>query len=164
VGQDEVAVGRIAGVFGLLGELKCDPTSAGRIVFERGTQLECARDGTGVPIRLRSVRAHKGRLLIGIDGVEDADEAQSYVGCTLYAPHELVTLSEGEYLDEDLIGCVVCDKEGTPYGNVDGVEHYPSSDMMVISGRMVPMVRPIVKEIDLARRRIVIDPPAGLLD
>jgi ribosomal 30S subunit maturation factor RimM len=36
--------------------------------------------------------------------------------------------------------------------------------MLVVAGHLVPMVRAIVCEIDLGRRCIVIDPPAGLLD
>jgi ribosomal 30S subunit maturation factor RimM len=36
--------------------------------------------------------------------------------------------------------------------------------MLVVDGRMVPMVGAIVKEVDVERRRIVIDPPEGLLE
>jgi ribosomal 30S subunit maturation factor RimM len=36
--------------------------------------------------------------------------------------------------------------------------------MLVVDGRMVPMVAAIVTGVDLAERRIVIDPPQGLLD
>ncbi len=73
-------------------------------------------------------------------------------------------LQAGEYFDDDLIGCAVYGTNGTAYGSVERVEHYPSSDMLVIEGRMVPMVGAIVSTIDLADRRIVIDPPEGLLD
>jgi 16S rRNA processing protein RimM len=160
----EIEVGRIAGVFGLHGELKCDPTSAGRIVFSAGATLRCEGDQTSSPIRLAQVRPHKGRLLIRIEGVDDADAAGAFVGAVLYAPRQDVVLNEGEYFDEDLVGCEVCGTDDTPYGTVERVEHYPAGDMLVVAGHLVPMVRAIVTEIDLGRRRIVIDPPAGLLD
>ena len=54
--------------------------------------------------------------------------------------------------------------DGTDYGNVDAVEHYPASDMLVVNNRMVPMVHAIVRNIDIAAKRIIVDPPAGLLD
>jgi 16S rRNA processing protein RimM len=54
--------------------------------------------------------------------------------------------------------------DGAHYGTVERVEHYPASDMLVVGGRMIPMVRAIVSEIDLTHRRIVVDPPLGLLD
>jgi 16S rRNA processing protein RimM len=161
---NEVAVGRIAGAFGVRGELKCDPTSAGRTLFSAGAELRCVRDGDSSMVRVINVRPHKGRLLIRIEGVGDADTAAAYAGAVLYAPRALVPLRENEYLDDDLVGCVVHGKDGRRYGTVERVEHYPASDMLVVDGAMVPMVRAIVAEIDLDRRRIVIDPPSGLLD
>ena len=160
----DIEVGRIAGVFGLHGELKCDPTSAGRIVFSAGTTLRCEGDQTSSPIRLTQVRPHKGRLLIRIEGVDDADAAAAFAGAVLYAPRQDVVLNEGEYFDADLVGCAVLGTDDSPYGPVERIEHYPAGDMLVVAGRLVPMVRAIVCEIDLDRRRIVIDPPAGLLD
>ncbi|MGC2635473.1 MAG: ribosome maturation factor RimM [Candidatus Cybelea sp.] len=162
--MDELPVGRIAGVFGLHGELKCDPTSAGRIVFSVGTTLRCEGDQSSSAIRLTQVRPHKGRLLIRIEGVDDANAAGAFVGAVLYAARQDVVLNEGEYFDEDLVGCAVCGTDDTAYGTVERVEHYPAGDMLVVAGHLVPMVRAIVCEIDLDRRRIVIDPPAGLLD
>ncbi|MBV9264059.1 MAG: 16S rRNA processing protein RimM [Candidatus Eremiobacteraeota bacterium] len=162
--MSDVVVGRIAGVFGLRGELKCDPTSAGRILFVPGATLGCLRGGTTSPLVLSSVRPHRGRLLIAIDGVEDAASAQRYAGALLTARREAISLNSGEYLDDDLIGCELRGVDGAGYGIVERVAHYPASDMLVVKGAMVPMVAAIVKEIALDRRTIVIDPPAGLFD
>jgi 16S rRNA processing protein RimM len=160
----EIEVGRIAGIFGLRGELKCDPTSAGRILFSAGATLRCEAKESTSPIRLTQVRPHKGRLLVRIEGVDDADAAAAFVGAALYAPRENVPLNDGEYFDADLVGCAVHGTDDTLYGAVERIEHYPSGDMLVVAGRLVPMVRAIVRDIDLDRRRILIDPPAGLLD
>jgi len=162
--NDEVVVGRIAGAFGVHGELKCDPTSAGRAVFSPGAKLRCVRADVSATVQIAGVRPHKGRLLIRIDDVGDADAAELYSGALLYAPRQALTLRPGEYLDDDLVGCSVAGKNGIAYGEVTRVEHYPASDMLIVNGRMVPMVGSIVVEIDLAKRRIVVDPPTGLLD
>ncbi len=161
---DELPVGRLAGAFGVRGELKCDPTASGRTVFSAGVELRCDGDRGSSVVRITQVRSHKGRLLVRIEGVEDAERAQSYAGATLYAPRERIALQRGEYLDADLVGCAVTGVDGREYGEVERVEHYPGSDMLVVSGRMVPMVRAIVLGIDLENRRISVDPPAGLLD
>jgi|HubBroStandDraft_4_1064222.scaffolds.fasta_scaffold00055_21 16S rRNA processing protein RimM len=161
---DDVTVGRIAGRFGVRGELKCDPTSAGRIVFSAGAELRCVRPDGVLTIRLKTVRPHKGRLLIRIEDVDDATAAGAYAGALLCASRRRITLREGEYLDEDLVGCNVVGVDGTSYGSVERVEHYPASDMLVVGGKMVPMVRTIVNEIELESSRIVIDPPNGLMD
>jgi 16S rRNA processing protein RimM len=162
--DDEVAVGRIAGAFGVAGELKCDPTSAGRSVFEPGAELRCARGTHSEAVRITGVRPHRERLLIRLAGVEDLDAAKAYAGALLFAPRERIELQAEEYLADDLVGCSVAGVDGSHYGTVERVEHYPASDMLVVGGRMIPMVRAIVSEIDLTHRRIVVDPPLGLLD
>ncbi|MBV8530890.1 MAG: 16S rRNA processing protein RimM [Candidatus Eremiobacteraeota bacterium] len=162
--QDESLVGRIVGTFGLRGELKCDPTNAGRTVFLPGAEMRCARADDSFMIRIAGVRPHKGRLLVSLAGVDDVDAAASYAGAVLYAARAQIALHAGEYLDAELIGCAVIGKDGKEFGCVERVEHYPASDMLVVDGRMVPMVRAIVSDVDTQHRRIVIDPPAGLLD
>jgi 16S rRNA processing protein RimM len=162
--QVDTVVGRVAGVFGVLGELKCDPTSAGRAVFSTGAELLCVRGDESHNVTLVSVRPHKNRLLIRLAGIENADDATRYVGALLSTLRANIPLEEHEYLDDDLAGCAVYGIDGASYGTVERVEHYPSSDMLVVGGQMIPMVRRIVTAIDLSQRRIVVDPPKGLLD
>ncbi|MDE2483096.1 MAG: 16S rRNA processing protein RimM [bacterium] len=162
--SNEHPIGRIAGLFGLRGELKCDPTSAGRAVFLRGAELRLELDGRSERVRIASVREHGGRLLVALDGVPDATAAQRYVGGEFFAPREALDVADDEYLDVDLIGCAVVATDGHSYGDVQRVEHYPASDMLIVGGRMLPMVRAFVREIDMAAKRIVVDVPPGLLD
>jgi 16S rRNA processing protein RimM len=162
--QEYVVVGRLAGAFGLRGELKCDPTSAGRTAICAGETLRCVQRLEARAIRVGAVRPHKGRLLVRIDGVDDAVAAEALAGALLYAPRAAIALEDGEFLDDDLVGCSVVGRDGIAYGSVERVEHFPSSDMLVVNGAMVPMVRAIVAEIDLPSRRILIDPPEGLLE
>lgn len=126
--------------------------------------MECRRGSGASPIRLSGVRPHGKRLLIRLKGVDDPDAAAAYAGATLWAPREDVEVAPGEYLAADLAGCAVVGLDGAAYGVVDRVDHFPASDMLVIGGRLVPMVSAIVKTIDVEKRQIVIDPPAGLLD
>ena len=156
--------GRIVGIFGLKGELKCDPTTAGRTVFIPGAQLRCEGSGMPASVTVAAIRDHQGRPLIRLDGVEDATAAQSYVGAKFYAPRSAFILEEGEYLDEDLIGCAVVDCAQTHLGTVDALEHYPAQDMLVVGEARIPMVRAFIKEISLERGQIVVDVPQGLLD
>lgn len=126
--------------------------------------MRCEVEGVSSLVRLRTVRPHKGRLLVTVEGIDDATAAERMSGAVLYAPRERIPLSDGEFFDQDLVGCTVVGTGGEAYGEVERVEHYPASDMLVVGGRLVPMVAAIVLEIDTAARRVVIDPPAGLLD
>ena len=162
---DELPVGRIAGLFGIRGELKCDPTSAGRTLFaERARFRAQLADGSSHDVRLASVREHKGRLLVRLQQVETANDAQRFVGAMFFAERTRIKLEAGEYLDADLTGCVLVDPDGKTLGTVSRVEHYPSSDMLVVSGNLVPMVRAFIRSIDVAHKRIVAELPPGLLD
>ena len=143
--------------------MKCDPTSSGRTLISAGAELRYAVGDDSSSLRVASVRPHKNRLLIRVTGVDDANAAAAYAGALLYAPRAAISLREGEYLDDDLVGCAVLGTDGKAYGHVERVEHYPSSDMLVVNGQMVPMVAAIVTKIDLGGRRILIDPPAGLI-
>jgi 16S rRNA processing protein RimM len=128
-----------------------------------GNVLECRRGDDVSQVRLNGVRSHGKRFLIRLAGVEDVEAASAYAGATLLAPRDSIELQPGEFLDADLAGCDVCGIDGTAYGIVERVEHYPASDMLVVNGHLVPMVAAIVRSIDIERRRIVIDPPEGLL-
>jgi 16S rRNA processing protein RimM len=126
--------------------------------------LRCESRNGSSTIRITSVRPHKDRFLIRIEGVDDANAAEAYAGATLYASRDKLDVNEGEYLDVDLIGCKVVGVDGKEHGKVGAVEHYPASDMLVVNNRMIPMVHAIVKNIDMATRRITVDPPLGLLE
>jgi 16S rRNA processing protein RimM len=163
--SSELPVGRIAGIFGIRGELKCDPTSAGRMLFSPRARLQLELgDGTSQTVELAAVREHKGRLLIRLHGIESANDAQAYVGATFYAQRDHIELERGEYLDVDLVGCMLYDETDKMLGLVTAVEHYPSSDMLVVNGKLVPMVGEFIKNIDTGAKRIRVSLPAGLLD
>ena len=162
--NDEISVGRIAGVFGVRGELKCDPTNAGRMLFSPGEMLRAAvADGDSQTLTLLSVREHQGRLLVRFEHFNSVEEAQALRGATLYASRDRITLQPGEFLDADLTGCQVYDRS-SPIGSVERVEHYPASDMLVVRGRMIPLIDEFVKAIDVANKRIDAELPEGLLE
>ncbi|HEY5339984.1 MAG TPA: ribosome maturation factor RimM, partial [Candidatus Aquilonibacter sp.] len=154
--QSDAPIGRIAGLFGLRGELKCDPTSSGRALFTDGASLRCEVDGRSEMVTIESVREHKGRLLVALEEAHDATGAERYVGATFFAPKDALDVEPGEYLDVDLVGCDVRGADGRPHGRVERVEHYPSNDMLVVNGRLLPMVRAFIKSIDLQTKEIVV--------
>lgn len=162
---NEIIVGRIAGIFGLQGELKCDPSGAGRSLFTpRATFRADLSDHSSETVSLASVREHKKRLLVRITGVTSADAAQRYAGAQLFADRDRIVLQPGEFLDADLEGCELVDPSGKALGRVQRVEHYPSSDMVVVDGKLVPLVAQFITSIDVQAKCIHVDLPPGLLD
>jgi 16S rRNA processing protein RimM len=160
----DLPIGRIAGSFGLRGELKCDPTSAGRTLFIPDAVLRCENEGGSRDVRLAGVREHKGRLLLRLDGIESANDADALQGATFFAPREALDIGPDEYLDIDVVGCELLAPDGATLGRVSAVRHYPASDMLIVGGKMVPLVAAFVREMDVAHKRIVMELPPGLLD
>jgi 16S rRNA processing protein RimM len=134
------------------------------MLFEAGQSFRAVlSDGVERELRLASVREHKGRLLVTFADAPSADDAGKLAGATLYAERNRILLKPDEYLDRDLIGCAICDATGT-LGTVERVEHYPGSDMLVMGGKMIPLVEPFVTAIDIGAKRIEVELPEGLLD
>jgi 16S rRNA processing protein RimM len=123
------------------------------------------------PLTVQTVRWHSGRLLLSVDGVADRSGAESLRGVLLHAdvdPEQRPQDPE-EFYDRQLVGLAVVTVEGLPVGEVAEVIHLPAQDVLAVrrEGRpeaLVPLVASIVPEVDLTGRRVVIDPPPGLLD
>jgi 16S rRNA processing protein RimM len=108
--------------------------------------------------------------LVKLDGVDDRDAAEALRGQALTAPRdELPPPGPDEVYLSDLVGCAVVDREGAAIGSVSRVVDSGAQELLVVTrpdGReaLVPFIAPIVVSVDEAGRRIVCDPPEGLLD
>jgi 16S rRNA processing protein RimM len=163
----DVNAGRIAGVFGLHGELKLDASRVGDDALRVGLAATlCLSDGTTRAVTIAAVRRQKDRPLIRIAGIEDADAAQALVGARVTIGREDAPLGEREYFDEDLVGCRLLDEAGVERGIVVDVLHYPNQDLLVIgpARAMLPLAAAFIANVDIARKEIRVSVPEGLLD
>jgi 16S rRNA processing protein RimM len=163
----DVNAGRIAGVFGLRGELKLDASRIGDDALRAGLAATARfADGTTRAVTIAAVRRQKGRPLIRIAGVDDAGAAQALVGAQLTLAAGDAALGAGEYFDADLVGCRLVDAEGRERGVVVDVLHYPNQDLLAIGAArtLVPLVAAFIANVDVARKEIRVTVPPGLLD
>lgn len=175
--MDERAVGRVVRAHGLRGELVVESSTDHEDVrFAAGAVLGVRpprRAAPGLPptLTVRAARHHGGRLLVTVDEVADRDTAEALRAVTLVA--EPLT-DEGddpdEFGDHELEGCAVVLRDGTVVGEVRDVQHGAAGELLVVTtpddgaDALVPFVAAIVVEVDRAARRVVLDPPEGLLD
>jgi 16S rRNA processing protein RimM len=163
----DVNAGRIAGVFGLQGELKLDASRVGDDAMRAGLAVTLRlTDGTTRTATIAGVRRQKDRPLIRIAGVEDADAGQALVGAQMTIARDDAPLGEREYFDEDLVGCRLLDEAGVERGVVVDVLHYPNQDLLVIgpARAMLPLVAAFIAGVDVASKAIHVTVPEGLLD
>ena len=162
-----VAVARLAGVFGIRGELKCKPATFGDAVLAAGrTYFTSADPAVGSAVELATVRRHHERSIVTVAGIETPEAAQALVGMELFLERDEIELDAGEYFDADLVGLRLIDGAGRACGTVVRVEHFPAQDCLVIApgNALVPLVRAFAPKIDLTARTIAMTLPRGLLD
>ena len=167
-GDTKRVVGRIGRPHGLRGEVMVAVhTDFPEQRFALGSQL---RSDTGRTLTVEAVRPHKGALLVRFSELADREAAAELRGHTLRIDTaELPELDDpDEFYDHQLEGLAAVGPGGAVLGTVREVIHAPASDLLVLdTGHgdvLVPFVRAIVPEVDLATGRVVLDPPAGLLD
>ncbi|HET9256510.1 MAG TPA: ribosome maturation factor RimM [Pseudonocardiaceae bacterium] len=167
-GDTQRVVGRIGRPHGLRGEVTVQVrTDFPEQRFAPGSQL---RSDTGRTLTVEAVRPHRGALLVRFTGVADREAAAELRGHTLRVDAtQLPDLDDpDEFYDHQLEGLTAVEPGGAVLGTVREVIHAPASDLLVLdTGQgevLVPFVRAIVPEVDLAAGRVVLDPPTGLLD
>jgi 16S rRNA processing protein RimM len=167
---DDIAIGRVVRPHGLAGEVAVEIWTDFPERFVPGLSVTLRSDaGETRPGVVATVRPHKGRMLIRFEGVDGPEAADALRGLDLVVPAgDVPPRPEGYVFHHEVQGCTVVDREGSPLGTVRDLTAASAGPLLEIETplglRDVPFVRPIVVEVDLAARRIVLDPPKGLLD
>ena len=168
---DRLTVGRIGKPQGIRGEVTVEVrTDVPEIRFAPGSVLMTDPAERG-PLTVESTRDQNGRLVIAFEGVPDRSAAELLRNTMLLVDAADIPASADpdEFHDTELMGLAAELADGSPLGMVTDVLHLPHGDVLVVqredgSDVLVPFVKAIVPDVDLAARRLVVDPPAGLLD
>lgn len=163
-----ICIGAIAGAFGVHGEVRLksftvvpqDIAGYGPLVSEDGARrFEVTLTGQT-----------SGALIARLSGIRTKEEADALRGIRLCVERaRLPDLPEDEFYHADLIGLEVFDTGGTLIGRVKAVLNHGASDLLeiLVPGHgttiLLPFTREAVPTVDLAARRIIADPPEGLV-
>ncbi len=168
----EVILARLRRPWGRRGELLADLHTdwpAERFVPGATFTVELP-DGSRREVTIRSWRRLGERDLLALEGVTGIGEAEGLAGGVLVAAaDDLPDLAAGEPCQADLPGLAVELPDGSRVGVVERLEEAPGGDLLVVrlaegGEALVPLAPAITRVIDPAGGRVVIDPPAGLLD
>jgi 16S rRNA processing protein RimM len=164
--------GRVVGAHGLRGRLRvrCGEGGAEGLLGARrlflGEREEAAQGHEVVEAR----PGRPGEVVLGLGELSDRSAAEALRGAGVWIePAELAELPEGEYWAYQLIGCEVEDPAGRRLGRVREIRSTGAQDLLVVDGaggaeHLIPAVQSWWREVDLARRRIVVELPPGLLE
>jgi 16S rRNA processing protein RimM len=166
---DLVAIARVAKPRGIKGEVvadiltdfpeRFDGLEDVKAVLENGEQRE---------LKIEQHWFQSGRIVLkfaGIDSIERAEEIRNAEICVAEA--DAIALETNEYYDWQLAGCEVVTTAGETIGKVREVMRTGGTENLVVDGDreyLIPFAESICVEVDVEKKRIVIDPPEGLLE
>lgn len=161
-----ILVGRVAGPFGVRGELRLTAYTEEPLALLRYRDLK-REDGAPV-LTLTAARVQGDSVVARAREVADRDAAEALKGVRLYVPREALPPPEDEddFYQADLIGLAAVAPDGEPLGRVKAVHDFGAGDILEIDpgeGRptwLLPFTRDAVPEVSIAAGRLVaVRPP-----
>lgn len=173
---DFLVVGHLSKVHGIKGEFYVwSLTDHPDATFQPGVELEISdlegeRPSDFFPaLEVESVRPYKKGFLVKFVGLEDRTEAERFRGRYLLRRfEEAEELEEGEVFYHQLLGMETETVDGRSLGTIQEVYELGHADLLEVRGAKgvfhIPFVESMIREVDVEGRRLVLDPPEGLLD
>ncbi|MEP6849697.1 MAG: ribosome maturation factor RimM [Acidobacteriota bacterium] len=168
--EELVAIARIVRPRALRGELVAE------ILTDFPERFESLRDvilvfpdGTQGELKIEEHWFQKDRIILkfaGYDSIESVAALRDAEICISEA--DAVELADGEYFDWQLAGCRVTTVDDRDIGVVSGIMRTGGTEILSVTGPekefLIPFAESICPEVDIEEKRIVIDPPEGLLE
>jgi 16S rRNA processing protein RimM len=164
-------IGKVINTHGLKGEVKVNRITDFEERFEVGNKVFVAKDNSKPQeLEITSHRIHKGFDLLCFEGVDTIEQAEELKGAMLkIGEDQLTELEEGEYYYFEIIGCTVCTVDDQVIGQVKEVLSPGANDVWVVErlekkDALIPYIDEVVKEVNVEKKKITIQPIEGLLD
>jgi 16S rRNA processing protein RimM len=118
---------------------------------------------------VRHASRDKEDWLVTVEGVPDRDAADALRSRVVRLPRAAVVVADDELLVADLVGCTVFDVAGATLGEVTGSFDSGAHEVLEVRGAggkefMIPFIDAFIVSVDTDGKRIVCDPPPGLVD
>lgn len=162
-------VARIGRAHGLRGEVTAQVrTDSPDERFVAGAVFVTEPPSAG-PLTLECARDHSGVLLLRFVGVTSREDAEALRNTELLV--DVVASAEPDaWYEHELVGLRAVHVNGSVLGEVIRLDAGAAQDLLVVrpSGGpaevLVPFVRALVPEVDVAGGQVVLDPPGGMFD
>ena len=166
--NDKTLVGKIINTHGIKGNVKIYPYTDDP---ERFKDLDYLLIGENFKeLRIVDMFIQKGFVYVRFEGYEDINKILDFVNSNVYIyDKDKVKLPDDRYFISDIVNMEVHDLEGKLIGKVTDVIENLVNDLFQVQkpdGKIfyLPARKEFIKEIDVDKRVIIIDPIEGLLD
>jgi 16S rRNA processing protein RimM len=170
VSDDHVVIGRVVKPHGLKGEVVVEVLTDFPERFLEGLRVRLSGGAHEArEVRIVAVRPHQGRVLLTFEEISDVSTAEALRDVELsVSAKDVAPRPEGYVYHWEIEGAFVVDAAGRRLGRVLELADAGGRPLLVLETprgpREVPFAHPIVVSVDVAGKRVVLDPPPGLLD
>jgi 16S rRNA processing protein RimM len=162
---ERVLIAQIGAAHGVRGEVRLKAFTDDPLSVARYGPLE-SEDGTR-RFEIEAARPAKDDMLVArLKGVSDRNAAEALTNIRLFVARERLPQPDAdEFYYTDLVGLAAETANGAAYGTVKAVHNFGAGDLLEIEPAaggatlLLPFSEATVPTIDLAGRRIVVDPP-----
>lgn len=159
-----ILVGRVAGAFGVRGEIRITPYTAEPAALLDYRSLR--REDGSPALTLTAGRVSGDGLIARANEVATREEAQALKGLGLFLPRSVLPEIEedDEYYLADLVGLAATAPDGAPLGRVKSVQNFGAGDLLEIEPHggaswYAPFTKADVPEVRIAEGFVVVIPP-----
>ncbi len=165
-----VVMGHITGAFGIHGWIKVTPYTETIVsLLDYSVWWLRRNESEWREVEITSGHTAGNALTVQLKECTDRNEAAKYKGMQIAIPRDhfpdLSESGEEGYYWSDLIGSEVVNIQGEKLGKVTGLLETGANDVLQVRDvdspnkkeRLIPYIEPVIKEIDLASSRIIVD-------
>jgi len=168
--RDLILIGHVIRPHGLTGLLRIVSYAQSRETFFQAGSLFMDRGNNEFEERkVIDIRPHGSSFLLRLSGLNSIEQAEIFKAARIYIRKDsLGEKDEDEFFYYELQGMNVYSITGHYLGVVKEIFPTGSNDVYVVEGQgkefLIPAIHKVIKEINIAQKRMVISPIKGLLD
>jgi 16S rRNA processing protein RimM len=163
-----ILVGRVAGAFGVKGEVRITTFTADPLGLAAYGPL-FRKDGSP-GLTITTARAAKGGVIARTPQITTPEEADALRGLELFVPRQALPApdDEDEFYLTDLVGLTAVDPSGATLGKVVSVENFGAGDLIEVKPAgggqtwLIAFTRETAPTVSIAEGRIVLVRPAEI--
>jgi 16S rRNA processing protein RimM len=168
-GGVRICLGQFGAAHGVRGEVRLRSFTSEPEAITAYGPLE---DEAGRVFEIEALRPAKDHFVVRLAGIRDRSAAERLANVKLYVPRERLPapVAADEFYHADLVGLAVVDRAGEKLGTVIAVHNFGAGDLIEVRSdaggntELLPFDEANVPAVDIANRRIVVDPPQKLFN
>ncbi len=160
--------GKIVGTHGIKGMVRVQPWCDSGEFLKQFKKVYTDKNGEN-SLNVTAVQPHGNIVLMAFKGVTTIEQAENLRNKVIFIDRKDVSLPEGRYFIDDLLGCSVFDADtNNLLGKITDISPTGANDVWHITKDgeeyLVPAIAEVLVKVDIENEKITIRPLKGIFD